>query len=214
MCEVVVKVHKFDDQKFKNRILYYSYIIDKKTDMDLGQQWIEFEEKSKEINTSDFVVKFEQETEKIQEYIGIEVLNFVIENDQTDKVDIVSFTSAWNDVKKIVGNGSDWIIRLYKYLKKLSETHIKLAKVVLSILISILTGLVGDCVYDGIKSVIKEEQLSEHQEIKFVDETSEEIIMIEDEEGYYFVYYDKSGKIVMKYIPKEQLIIVEKDELQ
>ena len=73
MCEVVVEVHKFDDLEFKNRILYYSYIIGKKTDMDFGQQWIEFEEKSKEINTSDFVVRFEQETEKIQKYIGIEV---------------------------------------------------------------------------------------------------------------------------------------------
>lgn len=214
MHDLVIEVQTFNDLALKKRILYYSYLISKKIDTDFSLQWSELETKFKELKTRDFLAGFEQEAENIEKYIGIEVLEFIGGNEKKDKVDVVSFTSAWRNVKTLVGNGKNWIVELHEYLENLYEKHMKLAKVILSFLVSIFTGMVGNCIYDGIKSVIVDRQLSEIREVGFADEELKNIILIEDEEGYQIIYYDKDGKIVTEYISEEQLTILEKEDLQ
>lgn len=183
-------------------------------DTDFSLQWSEFETKFKELKTSDFLVGFQQEAENVEKYIGIEVLGFIGGNEKRDKVDVALFMSAWKKVKTLVGNGKNWIVELHEYLDNLYKKHMKLAKVILSFLASIFTGLVGNCIYDGIKSEIVDRQLSEIREVDFTDEELKNIILIEDEEGYQIIYYDTDGMIVTEHISEEQLTIVEKEEVQ
>lgn len=115
----------------------------------------------------------------------------------------------WNDVKAIIKSGKNWINKVYEYLDEVAKKHPKIANAIVTLLLGILTGVIVDCIHDGLTMAEDTKESVLLQEISSDNLKYKDAILIKDEEGYRVIYCNEDGKLVIENVSE---IEIEKTE--
>lgn len=174
--------------------------------------WIQFRE---DVNSADQILHVEMLSARgirEEEEGDSKAETSAEESYESDKEQEPFLKETWQDVKNIINNSQEFLKVLHDYLEKLAEKHPKITSLILTILISILSGLLTECLIRGIDAAKQQNEMVEIQEIVDMEEI-EKMILIHGEEQCQIIYYTKDGKAFKGTIPEEKVFSLREDYL-
>ena len=200
---ICIEVSTFDKLSYQQRLLYYFYLFHKDKEPEYQKYWDAFRKDIKEKKNYDLFVTYVTDEEKMDKCLGEQTLEAVCEKCLGVVDETAILQKCWNKVIYIIRHESKWEQQVYQCLEDAGKKHPLVAKLIVLLLTGILTGIIANCIYDGITMPDTESVQMEEGWVK---------LYLEEDDCYKLIYFSDEGEVKEEHILKENVRVVHGEE--